>query len=374
MTGLRVAHVVRDHGGLTEPFIHHRLLASVALSASELWTERTVGGSPLPVRQIRLVHLAPGSSPDRLFHRVPAVGPFFAGGYVEAERSFAPSVIHAHYATTGYLVGAVTNAPLVVNAYGFDVTVLARRALWRRAYERLGQRVAAIVVEGPAMASAVQALGFPADRIVIIPISAGFESIPFRDAAPDGPLRLLACGRLVEKKGHELAMQAFSRLAPELPVESELVIIGDGPLRSRLEQLADAHAGRGRIRFAGAVPRTAYLEQLRRSHLFLAPSMTAANGDGEGGAPTTILDAQATGVPVVGSTHADIPFLIEDGATGFLARENDIGSLVETIRRALDARSEWPALTALARGRMLARNGDDVVGRQLTELYVRVAG
>ena len=49
--------------------------------------------------------------------------------------------------------------------------------------------------------------------------------------------------------------------------------------------------------------------------------MTARNGDTEGGAPTTILDAQAVGTIVVGSTHADIPFLVEDGVTGFLADE-----------------------------------------------------
>ncbi|MBA2719088.1 MAG: glycosyltransferase [Chloroflexi bacterium] len=372
MNDLRVAHVVRDHGGLTEPFIHHRLLASAGLPAAELWTERTSGGSPLPVRQVDLPRMAPGSLTDRAFHRVPVIGPPLAAGYRNAEVAFAPSVIHAHYATTGYLIGETTHTPLVVNTYGFDVTILSRRRLWRRAYRRLADRAAAIIVEGPTMADSARALGFRSDRVVIIPIAAGLGSIEFRATVPVAPLRLLACGRFVEKKGHDQAIMAFARLAPELPADSELVIIGDGPLRPDLERLALAQSSAGCIRFTGAVPRPAFLDELRRSHLFLAPSRTARNGDGEGGAPTTILDAQAVGVPVVASTHADIPYLVADGTTGFLAREGDVASLVHTIRRALEARPQWLGLTQVARRATLDRNGDDTVRRQLLDLYARV--
>lgn len=371
MTGIRVAHVVRDHGGLTEPFIHHRLLASAQLLGSELWVERTAGGSPLPVRSIRHRLLAPGSTVDRIFHRFPSVGPPLARAYGAAERAFQPSVIHAHYATTGYLVGSVTSAPLVVNTYGFDVTVLARRGLWRKAYATLAQRASAVVVEGPAMAEAVAALGFPRDRIAIVPIAAGFGGIERRPSAPDGPLRFIACGRFVEKKGHDLAIDAFSRLGSDLGPGAELLIVGDGPLRESLQ--AAARASGARITFSGPLPRPEFLAALSRSHVFLAPSRTASNGDGEGGAPTTILDAQAVGVPVVASTHADIPFLIEDGVTGYLGDENDAESLSATIRRALAERAGWPALVAEARSRMLGRNGDDVVASQLLDLYRRVA-
>lgn len=371
MTAIRVAHVTRDHGGLTEPFIHQRLLASAALPASELWAERTAGGSPLRVRAIRHRLLAPGSPVDRLFHALPLVGPPLAGAYRSAERAFDPTVIHAHYATTGYLVGAVTSAPLVVNAYGFDVTVLARRRLWRRAYADLARRADAVVVEGPAMAATVAALGFPTDRIAVVPIAAGFADIEPRESAPDRPFRILACGRLVEKKGHDLAIEAFSRIAPELPEDAELLIVGDGPLRAALQ--AAARQSGARITFAGALPRPEFLAALRQSHLFVAPSRTASNGDGEGGAPTTILDAQAVGVPVVASTHADIPFLIEDGVTGYLAAEGDAASLVRAVRRALDERAGWPALAGRARTTMLSRNGDDVVGGLLHDLYAKVA-
>ncbi len=374
MRDLRVAHVVRDHGGPTEPFIHHRLLASQDLSAAELWTERTAGGSPLPVRNVKLPLIAPGSAMDHVFHRLPVVGGRLAGPYGAAEIAFRPTVIHAHYASTGYLVGMATRAPLVVNAYGFDVTILARRRRWRRAYRWLAQRAAAIVVEGPVMAGVVQDLGFPHDRVAIIRISAGFEAIEFRDSVPEGPIRLVACGRMVEKKGHEVAIAAFSELVPELPSGSTLTVIGDGPLRPSLEALAAEEVRLGRIRFTGAVARTAFLDELRRSHLFLAPSHTARNGDGEGGAPTTILDAQAVGVPVVASDHADIPFLIDDGHTGFLAREGDTASFIEAMRRALREQTRWSELTVRARASLLDRHGDAHVRRQLVELYRGVQG
>lgn len=370
---LRIAHVVRDHGGLTEPFIQHRLLASTAVPAAELWTERSVGPSPLVIRNIRLAGLSPGSPLDRVFHRIPWIGPPLAGAYAQAARAFEPSVVHAHYATTGYLVGAASRAPLIVNTYGFDVTVLARQRAWRAAYRALVRRLPVVVVEGPAMAARVIRLGFPADRVVVIPISAGLEKIDFGPHASDGPLRLVACGRMVEKKGHDLAILAFSAAARGLPAGSELRIIGDGPLRSRLQGLAARSARAGQIRFLGSLPRPRYLDELRRADLFLAPSRTASNGDGEGGAPTTILDAQAVGIPVVASDHADIPFLIQDGETGFLAREGDLPSLVAAIDRAIRATPDRPEMVRHTRARMLARNGDAAVGRQLLELYERVA-
>jgi colanic acid/amylovoran biosynthesis glycosyltransferase len=74
-------------------------------------------------------------------------------------------------------------------------------------------------------------------------------------------------------------------------------------------------------------------------HLLLAPSVTASDGDVEGGAPVTLIEAQATGLPVVSTFHCDIPEVVVDGKTGLLAPERDVSELARHLL-ILDRHSE----------------------------------
>ena len=318
--------------------------------------------------------IRPGSAGDRVYHRLPQIGPRLAGAYRVLEDAEHPRLIHAHFATTGYLVGSVTRSPLVVSAYGFDVSVLARQRLWRRAYRRLAARAAFLLVEGPYMRDRVIALGFSADRVRIVRIAADLQDVAFREppSIADRPLKLLACGRFVEKKGHALAISSFAAIRHVLPPGSTLEIVGDGPLASSLHALAESLAVTDGVLFVGSLSRTVFHERLRGADLFLAPSVTASNGDFEGGAPTTILDAQATGTIVVASTHADIPFLVEDGRTGYLAAEGDADVFAQAIVRAIDDCGRWPQLALVARGGAIERHSDDAVAGALRVVYGEV--
>lgn len=371
-----IVNVVRSFGGLTEPFIAQRVRVLPSHGASELWFEASVASPGVRARRVRVTGMAPRTFGDRLFHRVPQIGPPLAHGYAAAERIVKPRLIHAHFATTGYLVGAVTERPLVVSAYGFDVSVMARRRLWQRAYQRLADRVERILVEGPAMRARVIEIGFPAERVSVVRIAADLESIAFRPPTDDhrGPVRLLACGRLVEKKGHAIAIRAFSLIRHRLPKGSRLEIIGDGPLGPALRRSVEELGLRDAVSLPGALPRSAFHEALRTADLFLAPSVEAANGDSEGGAPTTVLDAQATGTIVVASTHADIPYLVTDGETGYLAPEGDVEAFASRILEALDDRDRWPRMSAEARAAAVDLHSDRSVGDALKAIYLSVAG
>jgi len=370
-----VVHVVRDYGGLTEPFIEQRIGVGSNGSAPELWFERASGDTPATARRVVAYGLAPGSLGDRLFHRIPQIGPALARNYTLAEREVAPGLIHAHYATTGYLVGSVTRSPLVVGTYGFDVSTMARNPLWARAFRQLATRADRVVVEGPHMLGVVVRLGFATDRIRIVPIPVDISGdVPPQPTQVAGPWRLLTCGRFVEKKGHELAIRAFAEVRSQLPAGSTLEIVGSGPLEQRLRAVAASMAVTDVVLWPGVLPRVAFRDRLASATLFLAPSVTAANGDAEGGAPTTILDAQSVGTIVIGSTHADIPFLVEEGSTGYLAVEGDASSLAEAVRRALDGGNSWPGIRERAREQVLARHAPAVVAQGLRDVYREILG
>lgn len=368
---LRIAHVVRHYGGLTEPFIADRVVHD--LDHAELWTERA-SHVPVrrPVREVDVPLLRPGTFGDRIFHRIPSIGLPLSRAYGALEREHRPDVIHAHYLTTGWLVGSGTNAPLVVSSYGFDATAMPRRRAWRRAFAALQRRVAVIVAEGPFMRSTLIDLGFEPHQVAVVPISAGFEWLELRERpAPTGPVRIVSCGRLVDKKGHDHAIRAFA--AAELPEGSSLEIVGSGPAERQLRALIHELGVDSSVRLVGPLSREAWLRQLAASDLLVAASRLAPNGDSEGGAPTTILDAQATGVIVVGSTHADIPFLVADQKTGYLSPEGDAQELALALSRAVADRARWPTIRRVARRQVDERHTTHIAVAALRAIHERVA-
>ena len=83
---------------------------------------------------------------------------------------------------------------------------------------------------------------------------------------------------------------------------------------------------------------------MERCHVLLQASLTAADGDGEGGAPVVLLDAQASGLPVVATRHADIPEYVLDGRSGLLAPEGDVEALAGCIGAMVEDPARWPEM------------------------------
>ena len=144
----------------------------------------------------------------------------------------------------------------------------------------------------------------------------------------------------------------------------EVLVIGgpsDSPEgRAKQATIAEAVAQSGlgdRIRLLGFVPHDELVAHAVDCHLFLAPSVTAKNGDTEGGAPVTLIEMIASGMPVVASVHCDIPDIVEHGVTGFLAGERDIDGIVTGVRAMLAAHEQWPRMLAEGRQR-IERNHD----------------
>jgi colanic acid/amylovoran biosynthesis glycosyltransferase len=366
-----VAHVVREAGLLTEPFIERRMTVDTRGFRPQLWSERGRTSASIEKITVPSRFIAPGSVGARLFHRVPSLGSAQRRMYRALAELSKPDVIHAHYLTTGYLA-ATCGRPLVVSAYGFDLSVMARRRLWRRAFRSMFVDTGAVLVEGPYMRERVIELGMPGSRVCLVPIAVGHEDLSFiQRPVLDRDPRILTAGRFVEKKGFELAIAAFAQIHARHPA-SRLVVVGSGPLDGQLRSLAAASAAHTAIQFVGRLSRTDYLATVADADLFLAPSVTARNGDSEGGAPTTILDAQALGTIVVASTHADIPFLVEDGVTGFLGQEGSLDAITNAIERALAARDRWPTIAETARHQVVTRHDDATLGAALSAVYEEV--
>ncbi len=150
---------------------------------------------------------------------------------------------------------------------------------------------------------------------------------------PAPPHRLLALGRLVEKKGFGVLLAACRLLVQE-GVDVRLTLAGEGPEYSRLKALGRRYGLTERVELPGFVPHREVPRLFAQAHLFVMPSKIARSGDRDG-IPNVILEALQHGVPVAATAVSGIPEVVIDGQTGWLAPPDDPAALAGIIREAL---------------------------------------
>jgi colanic acid/amylovoran biosynthesis glycosyltransferase len=203
---------------------------------------------------------------------------------------------------------------------------------------------------GERMKSRLVELGCPADRIRIVRVGADLDRFTFepRVLHPGDPVRFLFCGRFVEKKGVPFLLRAFAQVRREI-ADVELTIIGDGALRPQVDRLV-AELGIGpAVRLLGFQPHDRVALEMKRAHILVGPSVTAANGDDEGGVLTCGIEGSATGLPLVATRHADIPEQLIHGENGLMVEERDVDGLAKAMATLARKPERWPAMGAAGR-------------------------
>ncbi|WP_310487333.1 glycosyltransferase [Chamaesiphon sp. VAR_69_metabat_338] len=263
----------------------------------------------------------------------------FAPQFYPQLRQLNPRLIHAHFGVCGALalpLKRVLKVPMVVTFHGLDATMSDRYAstnsLTTRIYlhrrETLKQEVDLFIGVSDFTRQKLIAQGFPAEKVITHCLGVDTHLFQSDPKVPPQPI-VLFVGRFSEKKGCEYLIRAMARVREVAP-ELELLLIGDGQLKTELERLAAKLLHR--YQFLGFQTPAVVRSWLARSLVLVVPSVTAANGDSEG-LPTVVLEAQAMGVPVVASHHAGIPQAVIDGDTGLLVLERDIAGLAAAILR-----------------------------------------
>ncbi len=154
---------------------------------------------------------------------------------------------------------------------------------------------------------------------------------PGRPREQGEPLRLLAAGRLVEKKGFAVLLEACALLARRgLPFM--LRIPGEGPQRHALSLAARRQGITRQFSLPGWANQQELVAAYAWADVFCCPSILAVDGDRDG-LPNVLLEAQSTGLPAVGSRFSGIPEAISDGQTGSLVPPSDAAALAEALSR-----------------------------------------
>jgi colanic acid/amylovoran biosynthesis glycosyltransferase len=306
--------------------------------------------------------------------------------YARAVRRHRPQILHSHFGYRGWAdlpLARLNRLAHVVTFYGHDVTMYPRTwPVWRGRYAELFAAADLVLCEGPFMASSIAGLGCPQAKLQVQRLGVDLDRIPCRPRtrAPGEPVRVLIAGAFRAKKGIPAALEAVAAVR-ERGADLRVTVVGasngsagEEAERRRIEDVVRRRRLDDIVTFTGMVPYERLLDAMSRHHVFLSPSRTAADGDSEGGAPVSIIEAAASGMPVVSTTHCDIPQAVDDGRTGLLAPEGDQDALEARLWEMVDEPDRWPAMGAAAG--QLARERFDMrrCAAQLVDRYRDLIG
>ena len=251
--------------------------------------------------------------------------------YVYLLKKTRPDVVLAEYGTTAVLVReacAQLGLPLVVHFHGYDASRTPILDRYAEAYAEVFHEAAAVVAVSRSMRDRLIGLGALPERVVVNPCSVDLDAFPVGKPGESPPI-FLAVGRLVEKKAPHLLVLAFAEVHRQYS-EARLRIVGDGPLSGVVADLVAALELADAVDLLGPQPHDVVREEMQRARAFVQHSVIALDGDSEG-TPVSVLEASASGLPVVSTHHAGIPDAVLDGVTGFIVAERDVGGMAERM-------------------------------------------
>lgn len=298
-----------------------------------------------PLRLLQIAGSILGTNVLRLHHPRAGVAALLLGASHARRLREQPSThLHAHFeipSDTVWVMHRLAGFSYSLTVHtdeGIMVPSLARNARAARFIatpshytekglrQRVGPRVSVVVIRA----------AIPANEYTFRP----------RGIPSSGPVRALCVAGLEACKGHAVLLRALSGDADLQRITVD--VVGDGPLRGDLEILTHDLGLTERVRFHGARTEDEVRSILGDADLFVLPSTVGKRGYHDN-LPVALMEAMASGVPVVASRFAGIPELVVEGTTGSLVRPGDVDDLNRTLRRVLNSGPELLRMTELAR-------------------------
>ena len=264
-------------------------------------------------------------------------------------RTHQVSLLHAHFGMAGCAIMDLAKKheiPLVVTFYGVDGSYCLKDKRWVPHFKKLFTIADRIVVLCDEVKHRVMAFGYPEEKIRLWNCLEDVDFYTYSKRPQAKPMRFIIAARFVEKKGYPLLLNAFAKFAKECP-DARLTAIGYGEGKKNVLKICDELDIKDKVEVISTDNNpnfdSIYRERLSQSHIFILPSITAKNGDDEGGPALTLIAAQAAGLPVITTRFPGSERSVVDGLTGIYC-DPDPDSIYDKMRYLYERPQMWDEL------------------------------
>lgn len=299
---------------------------------------------PFPADQVSVYPKSKARFFRRLWFKQLLNGPIFVSGaqrdaILREIEACDAKLLHVYFGHIGvHLLPLLRVCPIpkIVSFHGADAGVDMEKPRHRAAMGEVFKLADRILARSESLVSELVELGCPREKIRLSRTGIRMDDWPYleRPDPPDGAWRLFQACRLMDKKGLDVAIRAFARIREKFP-NAEFEIAGEGPLLEPLQALAAELGVSEAVHFSGFLSQDELRAAMTKAHVFVHPSRTSADGNREG-VPNSMLEAMATGLPVVATRHGGIPEAVEEGVSGLLVDEDDEDGLTQQLLAVLE--------------------------------------
>jgi colanic acid/amylovoran biosynthesis glycosyltransferase len=292
-------------------------------------------------------------------------------------KSQQPTHIHAHFGHTAVRILPLIKKlklPLIVTYYGVDGSSLVQQPRWRKGYQEMFKYASGIIVLSEVVRQRLHAIGCPLEKITVWNIPIKLETYQYRERVQGDTVKFITAARFVEKKGYPFLVAAFEKVKQQYN-NCTLTIIGYGPEKGRIEELAVKH----HVQESVSVNDTKmqpdfvqyYYKNLCEHHIFVLPSTTSRTGDDEGGPSLTLVAAQASGLPVICTPFAGSEVSVFDQKTGIISPTDNADALADNMIHLVRNPQRWDELGKAASEYVHHYFSEELQAKALIGIYVK---
>ena len=339
---MRIFHIRNCYLRLTETFIYNFILLSSHVKDAEIYiiVHETINLEQFPLPEnVKILEIKKRPS-NKLIERFVGINsnePFWYYGMARILRQYKPDLVHCHFGDQGtmfndFLERKRVSQQFAVSFYGYDAGIMPfLNSKFRDDLLRLWNNCSAIFCEGPSLMEKVTKLGARRECIYLSPIPIDTLQYPVREFANKNGewISFLVIGRFIPKKGFHIFLTALGLMKMTGFSSFSVTMVGEGKFEDEYARIIKEFDMSEHINFTGLIPLKECKQLMVDKDVLVHPSLEDKDHDTEGGAPTILIEAQVIGIPVIATTHADIPFVM--GYQDFLCRENDTDDLIRII-------------------------------------------
>ncbi len=280
-------------------------------------------------------------------------------------------VLHAQYGREGLFSISLkekNGIPLITNFRGWDASTIPSQK--PGIYDELFKKGDLFLARSNDMMNDLIKLGCPREKILVHHSAINIDKFKFNPRKPiskNEKIRILLIGRFVETKGIPYAIKAVARVRKKYK-NILFTIIGDGELRPEIENLIKKLNLTNGVRLLGFLPHNEVIKEIQNSHIYISPSITDRKGEKEG-TVNTFAEAQATGMPTLGTYHAGIAEVVLNGKTGFLTKEKDVDGLAKNLEYLIEHQDLWPIFGREGRKHVMKEFNIKIQTNKLEKIY-----